>query len=66
MDEEIYSIAEIAKILKVSTDKVVRLFQDEPGVINLGAPEKLHKRRYRILRIPASVMHRVLQQRRIK
>ena len=66
MEEEIYSIAEIAKILKVSADKVTRMFESEPGVIDLGAPETTHGRRYRILRIPASVLNRVLQKRRIK
>ncbi len=66
MEEEIYSIAEIAKILKVSADKVTRMFESEPGVIDLGARETMHKRRYRILRIPASVVNRVLQKRRIK
>lgn len=64
--EELYSVAEIATRLKISTDKVTRLFEGEVGVIDLGAPEQLHKRRYRILRIPASVLNRVLAKRRIK
>jgi hypothetical protein len=42
------------------------MFQDEPGVIDLGAAELIHKRRYRILRIPGSVLNKVLQKRRIK
>jgi hypothetical protein len=66
VEEEIYSVAEIAKTLKVSKDKVTHMFEDEPGVIDLGASEKIHKRRYRILRIPASVLNRVLQKRRIR
>ena len=66
MEDEIYSVAEIAAQLKISVDNVTRMFEDEPGVIDLGAPEKMHKRRYRILRIPASVLNRVLQKRRIK
>jgi hypothetical protein len=65
MEDELYSVAEIAARLKTSTDKVTRMFEDEPGVIDLGAPEQMHRRRYRILRIPGSVLHRVLQKRRI-
>ena len=66
MEDELYSVAELATRLKISTDKVTRMFEDEPGVIDLGAPEKMHKRRYRILRISASVVNRVLQKRRIQ
>jgi len=66
VEVELYSVAELAARLKISADKVTRMFEDEPGVIDLGAPEKMHKRRYRILRIPASVVNRVLQKRRIK
>lgn len=66
MEDELFSVAEVAARLKISADKVTRMFEDEPGVIDLGAPELKHKRRYRILRIPCSVFNRVLQQRRIK
>ena len=66
MEDELYSVAEVAARLKISVDKVARLFEDEPGVIDLGAPELMHKRRYRILRIPGSVLNRFLQKRRIK
>ncbi len=66
MEDELYSVAEVATRLKISADKVTRMFEDEPGVIDLGAPELTHKRRYRILRIPGSVLNRVLQKRRIK
>lgn len=66
MEDEIYSVEELAERYKISADKVTRIFEDEPGVIDFGAPETMHKRRYRILRIPASVVNRVLQKRRIK
>lgn len=61
-----FSVAEIAAHSKISADKVTRLFEDEPDVIDLGTPETMHKRRYRVLRIPASVLNRVLRKRRIK
>jgi hypothetical protein len=66
VDDELFSVAELADRLKISADKVTRIFADEPGVIDLGAPERMHKRRYRILRIPSSVLNRVLQRHRIK
>jgi len=66
MQEQFYTVAEAAEILKVSTDKVTRMFEDEPGVVDLGSPEALHKRRYRVLRIPHSVFNRVLHKKRIQ
>lgn len=66
MQEQFYTVAEAAEILKVSTDKVTRMFEDEPGVVDLGSPEQLHKRRYRVLRIPQSVFNRVLHKKRIQ
>ena len=44
---------EITKMLKISPDTIGRRFENEPGVIDLGAPERRHKRRYRVLRIEA-------------
>ena len=64
MEEQYYTVAEIAEILKVSTDKITRMFEGEPGVVDLGSPEKSHKRRYRVLRIPQSVFNRVIHKRR--
>jgi len=66
MQEHFYTVAEAAEILKVSTDTVTRMFEDEPGVLDLGSPERLHKRRYRVLRIPHSVFNRVLHGKRIQ
>lgn len=66
MEDELFSVAELAERYKISTDKITRIFEDEPGVIDFGAPETMQQRRYRILRIPASVVNRVLQKRRIK
>lgn len=60
VEDEIYPVAEIAARLKISADKVTRMIEDEAGVIDLGARELMHKRRYRILRIPASELDQVL------
>ena len=42
MEEQFYTVAEAAKFLKVSRDTITRLFADEPGVVDLGSPERLH------------------------
>lgn len=46
-EHEFFTLDEVAKMLKLSRDAVSRRFEKEPGVIDLGAPERLHKRRYR-------------------
>jgi len=55
-----YTVAEIAKTLKVSADHARRLFDQEEGVIVFSAPPKKYKRGYRTLRIPQRVLDRVL------
>jgi hypothetical protein len=67
---ELHTPAEVAALLKVSEDTVVRRFGDLPGVIDLGSPELVgrrtgRKRRYRVLRIPRAVLDRFLQDHRI-
>jgi hypothetical protein len=64
-EQEFFTIAEVAKMLKVSPDTVSRLFGREPGVIDLGSPERRYKRRYRVLRIPAVVLNRFLHKKRV-
>jgi hypothetical protein len=62
---EYLTVTQVAAILKVSTDSVLRKFGEQPGVIDLGTPETNRKRRYRVLRIPRHVLDRVLHQRRV-
>ncbi|MEG9435300.1 hypothetical protein JAO29_03875 [Edaphobacter sp. HDX4] len=38
---------------------IVRMFEDERGVIILNRPTKMNKRRYRSIRIPRAVYERV-------
>lgn len=59
VDELLLTIAEVADRLKVNEDTVRRLFVNEPGVIVICFPRK-GKRVYRTLRIPESVLRRVL------
>lgn len=58
--ERHYTVAEIAQMWSLSQDFVRRLFEREPGVLVLGEePTHCRKRRYRTLRIPASIVERV-------
>ena len=55
-----YTLAQVAEAWGVSTDTVRRMFQDESGVLVIEpAPGRYSRRRYRTLRIPASVAERV-------
>lgn len=60
-----YTPREVAEILKVSTDTVLRKFSAVPGVIDLGNPEDRKKRQYRTLRIPHEALERFIVESRI-
>jgi len=60
--ERHFSVAEIALIWNLGKDSVRRIFQNEPGVLVLGARSSGRKRRYGTLRIPQSVLERVHRQ----
>ena len=57
--EKHYSVGEVAKLWALSEKTVRKIFESEPEVIHWGSEETLHKRGYRTLRIPDSVLHRV-------
>lgn len=61
-DEQFFTPAEVARILKVSKKTVVRRFAGLPGVINLGHEETLHKKPYRLLRISRTALNRFLAE----
>jgi hypothetical protein len=60
---ELLTIEEVAKILNVSPDTVTRRFAKVKGVIDIGSPETPKRRRYRVLRIPKSVLEKYLLKR---
>ena len=49
-ENEAYTVAEVAKLLGLSRRTIVRMFEDEPGVVVLGKPTGAG----RTLRIPHS------------
>jgi hypothetical protein len=65
VDTEYFTAAEIAKILKVSTETVIRIFQHRKGVLNLGTSESRFTRRYRVLRIPRATFELYLIETRV-
>ena len=56
--ERHYSPAQIAELWGLSPDKVRQIFSKEPGVLVIGGDGRA-RRRYTVLRIPASVLERV-------
>jgi hypothetical protein len=57
---ELLTVKDVAQIMRCSEDKVIRVFARKDGVIDLGRPENLSRRRYRVLRIPKQVVERYL------
>ena len=57
--ERHYSIDEISTLWGLSHKTIRRIFQNEPGVVELGTEESRSKRAYITRRIPESVMRRV-------
>jgi hypothetical protein len=51
---------EVAAILKISPGQVIRKFQSQPGLPDLGRGETRFKRRYRVLRIPRETLERFI------
>src|ERR1700735_1021239 len=56
------TVKQIADAWRLSEDTVHRIFENEPGVFVLSDSKRRAKRRYRTLRIPASVVERVHRQ----
>jgi transcriptional regulator GlxA family with amidase domain len=63
--ERHYSVSELASLWGLSDRTVRRMFENEPGVLCWGSSESRHKRGYKTLRIPETVMLRVHRQLRI-
>jgi DNA-binding LacI/PurR family transcriptional regulator len=61
-ENSILTLAQVAALTGFSRQTISRLFENEPGVLIMGRPETIHKRRYRSLRIPWSVYERVLRK----
>jgi hypothetical protein len=58
---QLYTPAQIAERWKCDSEKVTKIFAEVPGVIDIGSPADVRKRKraYRILRIPDHVLKQV-------
>ena len=66
--EQFFTIGQISKQLQVDPATARRMFEDVAGVIELSTgstPRKGKKRGYRVLRVPASALKAVLEERTI-
>ncbi len=56
-----YTVQQIAERWQCDAEKVSRIFQNDPAVMNLGAAadKRRRKRAYKILRIPTTALARV-------
>ena len=58
----VYTVKEIAEMLKLSDDRVRELFQREPGVLAIGRNRTEGRRGYVTLRVPQAVFERVYRR----
>jgi hypothetical protein len=56
IEAEFLCVGEVATKLGISTNSVIRKFAQLAGVVDLGTPERMNKRRKRCLRIPKAVL----------
>lgn len=67
LNEPLFTVLEVSKQLKLDRHAVTDLFANEKGVLVLGEPETTRgSRRYRQLRIPQSVLNRVLARKTVR
>jgi hypothetical protein len=57
--EQHFTPAQVATLWALSENTIRSLFENEPGVLIINRPERIHKRGYRSMRIPESVVRRV-------
>jgi hypothetical protein len=63
---EYLTVSDVAAILAVSDDTVLKQFGALDGVIDIGTPGGMHRRRKRVLRIPRRTLTRYLADRQVK
>ena len=66
IDKGVLTVKDVCELMGFSTRTVIRLFENEPGVLILKRPERMHKRRYRCIRIPRAVYQRVANRLTVK
>jgi transcriptional regulator GlxA family with amidase domain len=59
-EKEAYTVSEVAARTALSRQTIIRIFENERGVLIMKSPEAMHKRSYRTIRIPRAVYERVI------
>jgi hypothetical protein len=62
---EYFTAQEIAGLLKLSRDTVIRTFEKGPGVLRIGHGGSMSKRRYYSLRIPKEALDKFIIETRV-
>jgi hypothetical protein len=67
-EPQLYTVSQIAERWQCDPEKVTKLFANFPGVIDLGTPADIRRRKkaYRILRIPPHVLTAAEEKRMVK
>lgn len=65
-EKQAYTVAEVAALTGYSRQTVTRMFERVPGVLILERRERLHKGRYRSIRIPRAVYESVIARLAVK
>jgi hypothetical protein len=65
-DKLAYNVDDVVALTGFSRRTIIKLFENERGVLILGRPEEMHKRKYRSIRIPRAVYERVIGKLRVK
>jgi hypothetical protein len=62
---EYLTVNEVAAILRVSRDTIIRWFENRKGVLSIGNDETRFRRRYKTIRIPREVLEGFIVENRI-
>ena len=60
------TVSDVAAILAVSDDTVLKQFGALDGVIDIGTPAGKHRRRKRVLRIPQRTLERFISDKQVR
>jgi hypothetical protein len=63
---EYLTVSDVAAILAVSDDTILKQFGSLDGVIDIGTPAEMHRRRKRVLRIPRRTLERYIAEKQVK
>ena len=61
-EEQVYTVAEVSKMLQLSERTIVKIFENEKGVLIYEVPRLRKRKSYRTIRIPRHVYERVIRR----